>query len=114
MIVNISALILKKDLKLLTTFFLEMQEKLESLIEPLDNPLNIFNTTEHNELLFNHFPVECDLFGGSQNFYYNFYNLKFFITNGTAILKAGVEFESISFDPITLIAVSKFKLLVIK
>ena len=69
---------------------------------------------EYNELIFNHFPVEADLFGGSQNFYYNFYNFKFFIVNSSILIDNNVEFETISFDPITLVAVAKFKLLLKK
>lgn len=110
--VILSSLVIKRDLRLLANLYNDILEKLEALIEPLDNPFNIFSTDEYNELIFNHFPVESDLFGGSQQFYYNFYNLKFFMVNCYVLIDNDIEFESISFDPITLVGISKFKLLV--
>ena len=112
--VNLTALVIKRDLKILANLYNDLLVRLESIIEPLDNPFNIFSTDEYNELIFNHFPVEADLFGGSQNFYYNFYNFKFFIVNSSILIDNNVEFETISFDPITLVAVAKFKLLLKK
>ena len=46
--VTLSSLVIKRDLRLLANLYNDILEKLEALIEPLDNPFNIFYTDEYN------------------------------------------------------------------
>ena len=107
--VTLSALVVKNDLAALKPLYREIKEKLEAIITPLTNPADIFETDEYNALIFNHFPVEVDVFSSSQNFYYSFYTLEYFMTNCTILLENHVNFESIDFDPVTLVCLAKFK-----